>query len=166
MAIAAGGAAPGRRRAGALGALLLVAGLVACTGSCVRLNWSRQTVQQPIHEGRLALLVPGDGLGRCLEVLGAPLWVGELGGGAMTLAYGWLEESGWGANVSAPLGDNFSASFDYDRLDRRAQGLLLVLDADQRLVVARRGALRDLLAESPGRQPAFDARWLEDAGGH
>ena len=47
------------------------------------------------------------------------------------------------------------ASFDYATVDRETQGLLLVFDGADRLVLMREGFLRDLLAEDEGRSPAL-----------
>ena len=145
----------------ALRAGAFAAALVLSASSCVRLSYNRETVHVPIEDARLAELFPGDGLERCLTVLGAPLTVRELGGGKSALVYGWLDQKGWGVNVSTPVADNVSASLDYDRVDSRARGFLLLFDADQRLEIARRGLLRDLLLELPRPRPAFDATWNE-----
>lgn len=135
-------------------------GLALAASSCVRLTFSRQMVESPVRDGDLAQLAPGDGLGRCLDVLGAPLRVLELGEGGSALVYGWAKESGFGFRASAPIKNGASASFDYDSLDRRAQGVLVQLDAGQRVILVRRGVLADLLAEAGRRRPAFDGRWI------
>lgn len=152
------------RQRAAVGPALLRAALLAALssgllGSCLRLNWNRQTIHVPIPDQRLEELAPGDELARCLELLGAPLLVRELGEGAAALVYGWLDQEGWGLNVSVPVGDRLSASFDYDQVDSRARGILVLVDAERRLVAARQGALRDLLAQVPRPRPAFDPRW-------
>lgn len=138
--------------------------LVLGSSSCLRLNWSRQMIHTEVSDGVLAQLGPGDGLQRCLALLGAPLLVLELGGGESALVYGWLKEAGFGFNVSAPVSDNYSASFDYDQIDRRVQGILLLLDGEQRLILVRRGLLRDLLAEHARKRPAFDRTWVGESG--
>lgn len=143
-------------RAGAFAAALVLG-----ASSCVRLSYNRETANVAIEDDRLAELVPGTGLERCLEMLGAPLVVSELGGGRSALVYGWLHVKGWGVNVSAPISDNVSASLDYDRVDSRARGFLLLFDAEQRLEIAKRGLLRDLLLELPRPRPAFDPAWTE-----
>lgn len=145
----------------ARGALGLALALGA--GSCIRLNWSREMVETPIPAERLAELAPGEELGRCMELLGAPLLVLELGDGGSALIYGWSRQSGFGFRASAPVKDAVSASFDYDSLERRAQGVLVQLDAGQRVVLVRRGLLADLLAETGRKRPAFDGRWVERA---
>ncbi len=146
----------GAIRRGLLGLVLALS-----ASSCLRFTYSRQMVDSPVPTESLARLAPGDGLGRCLELLGAPLLVLELGDGGSALVYGWSRESGFGLRVSAPIKNGASASFDYDSLERRAQGVLVKLDAGQRLVLIRRGSLKDLLAEAGRKRPAFDGRWID-----
>ena len=152
-------AVDGVRRAIRRGSLGLVLALSA--SSCLRFTYSRQMVESPVPAETLAGLAPGDGLGRCLELLGAPLLVLELGDGGSALVYGWSKASGFGLRVSAPIRGGASASIDYDSLARRAQGVLVKFDAGQRLVLIRRGSLKDLLAEARRKRPAFDGRWID-----
>ena len=152
-------------------AALLALALAPLLVGCVRVSWQRESLHAPVTDEQLDALEPGTSLEECLARLGAPLLVRELPAGAFALAYGWLDDQGLGLNVSVPVTDSWSASVDYDRIRRETRGVVLFLDADQRVVVVRRGLLRDLLAELPERPPAFLPAWTvepdgeEEAGG-
>lgn len=120
----------------------LLASVLAALGSaCVTGNLeTRDELEKP--EGFDAL-APGDGLGECLDVLGAPLIVWEQGDG-MVLAWAWREERGWGLSASVPVNDR-SASFAYRRALEGRDALMLFFDAGWTLVEVKEGALREVL---------------------
>jgi hypothetical protein len=126
---------------------LLLALLPLLTG-CVTGSWSRTNRFAPPDEGAVETLAPGQSdLGHCLAALGAPLWVWEYRGDGVALAYGWLEDVGWGIIVSVPLTEYYSASFDYRDRDSEMPGLVLLFDEGLTLRELRRGLLRDLTRE-------------------
>ncbi|MSR62262.1 MAG: hypothetical protein EXS08_07445 [Planctomycetes bacterium] len=124
--------------------------LCAVTG-CVSVNWTRESRYAPVASEHLARLEAGrTQLGDCLADLGAPLWVWEHTEGGQdgaALAYGWFDEEDVGVNVSVPVTDNSSASFDYTTLDARLHGLVLFFDERWVLTSFRTGWLRDLTRE-------------------
>lgn len=133
----------------ALGALLGTA--------CLQAGWRRTSRYEPIPEGALAgLEARRTDLGDCLRTFGAPLWVwehDEAGRAGAVLAYGWFDERDFGLQLSLPLSDYASASFDYATLDQRMHGLVLFFDGDWKLTHWRTGLLRDLTREA-ARPPA------------
>ena len=130
-----------------------------CAG-CVSLNWQRESRSGPLQReavARLALEAGRTELGECLAAFGAPLWVWEHvehGRPAAALAYGWFDENDLGFSVSVPLTEHFSASYDYDRIDQRMNGVVLFFDEHWRLLSWRTGLLHDLTEEAR-RPPAF-----------
>jgi hypothetical protein len=130
-----------------LKALLL---LPLCAG-CVSFAWERESRYAPVQHATLVRLEPGRTLADCLAELGAPLWVWEHVEGeaqAAALAWGWFDERDLGIRVSVPVSEELSASFDYDQIDQRMQGLVLFFDQDWRLTRWRSGFLRDLTREA------------------
>jgi hypothetical protein len=128
-------------------ALLLLA---PCAG-CVSYSVGRESRYEPVPAATVARLRAGSDLGECLAELGAPLWVWEHvehGEPAAALAYGWFDEREVGFRMSAPVSDDFSPYFDYDRIDQRMRGLVLFFDPDWRLTSWRVGLLRDLTREA------------------
>jgi len=93
----------------------------------------------------------------CLETLGAPIWVWETSGGHPALAWGWLEERDLGVRISVPLADSASASFNYNDVDSRMQGLVLFFDSEMNLSATRRGLLSDFTEGGRRRRPALVA---------
>lgn len=139
----------------------LIVAVVCLSTGCLRLNWTRETRYEPVEPAALQQLEQGGlDLERCLALLGAPLWVWEdRGGRGALLAYGWFKEKNVGFNVSAPVSDYYSATFEFDQMDTRMRGLVLFFDADWRLVSSRTGLLRDLTREA--RRPPADVDLLE-----
>jgi len=135
-------------------ALVLV---LLCAG-CATFSWERESRNSPVPPEAIARLEAGKtGLGECLAAFGAPLWVWENvehGRPAATLAYGWFDVRDLGFSVSVPLTDNYSASYNYDRIDQRMKGLVLFFDEDWRLLSWRTGLLQDLAREER-RPPAY-----------
>ena len=137
-----------------------VLALAALGASCVSLNWQRESRNGPLRGeaiARLGLEAGKTDLDECLDAFGAPLWVWEHvehGRPAAALAYGWTDENDFGFSVSVPLTEYFSASYDYDRVDRRMKGVVLFFDENWKLVSWRSGLLHDLTEEAR-RPPAF-----------
>jgi hypothetical protein len=126
---------------------------LACS-SCVRVSWSRVEVGRSLPEGLHAAFTPsGTDLAQCLERLGAPLYVWELSAEEYGLAYGWDYHRGWGLNLSIPLTQEFSASVDYEDLDQKLRGVVLIFDRHDRLLRKRTGFLADTLGGGGRRRP-------------
>lgn len=127
-------------RASLLLSLLLLAG-------CVQLTWLRANVEAPIDDNRLLQLQPDrSDLDDCLSALGAPHQVWESIGG-IVLAYGWLDQAGWGVSLSYSFERFVSASFRYDDDASDLNGVVLVFDHDLRLRSIRRGYLAEITAD-------------------
>ena len=136
---------------------LLLASAPLLTG-CIQAQFERDNRLRPIEESELATLQPGEStLDECLDALGAPLFVRERQTYGAELAYGWYKQWDWGLSISIPVTDNASASFDYDEIDAKLRGAVLLFDEDWRLEVVRTGFLRDLVAREV--TPAY----LDDA---
>ena len=115
--------------------------------SCVQAQFERNNQLRPVVEEDLLQFVPGETkLDDCLAVLGAPLFVRERQTYGAELAYGWFHQTDWGLSVSLPVAENVSASFNYDELDEKLRGVVLLFDEDWTLEVVRTGYLRDLVA--------------------
>jgi hypothetical protein len=129
---------------------------------CLRFNWGREWRHAPLERVSLAQLDAEDvDLSRCLELFGAPLWVWEdQGGQGVVLAYGWSREKVFGFNLSAPVTEYVSASFEYGKIDERMRGLVLFFDEDWKLRTWRTGLLRDLTRAA--RRPPADVELLEE----
>jgi len=135
---------PGVAAALSLSLLALCGGLA----SCVRLQWTRVEVHEPIPEALYDDLAPGvDTLGSCLERLGAPLYAWEVSSTSFALAYGWNDGRDWGFNVSVPVYRAASGSFEYGSADLDLHGLVLVFDEEGRLLRTERGYLREIAPE-------------------
>lgn len=136
----------------ALGALALA----LCCESCVRVSWSRVDVCRSIAPDLHAEMAPhATTLAQCLDELGAPLFVWEVSDDEYGLAYGWDHHVGWGVNVSVPLTQEISGSFDYEDLDSELNGVVFIFDRDDRLQRKRSGFLRDLVGDNARRRPAL-----------
>lgn len=121
----------------------LVALGLLCAG-CVSGNYRRETRLSRPDGVRPSDFEPGvTELGECLERLGAPLHVWEVGSGA-ALAWAWLEVSGWGVGFSAPLAKNFSASADFQDDSAEVPAWVLMFDENWVLESTQRGNLRSL----------------------
>ncbi len=123
--------------------------------SCVRFQYTRGNINEPIEDHQVDALQPGTShLGDCLQSLGAPDKVWEYADGGVALAYGWLEESGWGLNVSWAFELFVSISFDYSAAAQHMQGVVLLLDKELALQHIRRGFLSEITADLKRRRPA------------
>ena len=134
----------------------LLLALLPLLAGCVSGSWGRTNRHEPPSEEAIATRSPGEsGLGQCLDALGAPLWVWEYRGDGVALAYGWLERVAWGFDVSVPLTDYYSASFDYTDIDSEMPGLVLLFDGELTLRELRRGLLRDLILRAGRPRPSL-----------
>lgn len=137
-------------------AALAAALLLSCAGCVV---YSRRQHDEPLPPEAVAGLAPGAGLADCLQRLGAPARVFPHRGDGAALLWAWSDHDGWSIDVSVPLQDQLSASFDVDLDDTESRGCMLWFDGDLRLERWRSGRLGDLL-----RQRARPAAEPEDAG--
>jgi len=125
-------------RTGALALLLLA--------SCIRLDYVRTMVDEPVPDAKFEALRSGESLASCLESLGAPAYVWSDPRGVW-LAYIWVRQRGPRLSLSIPTFafalPGPSPSISYSRIKRRGEGITLCFDADLNLRFARRG-LTDL----------------------
>lgn len=117
--------------------------LVSTLSGC--LVYDRTRIDEPIPAGDFAALQAGQELGDCLRCLGAPTHVYEYRGDGMALLWAWQDSDQWSLDVSVPLQDQLSASFDLDLGSLDAQGAMLWFGPDLRLERFRQGRLGDLL---------------------
>ena len=124
----------------AAGLLLLpMLSLSACVG------YIRFRVDEPIAETALQQLQPGQELGACLALLGAPNQVFEYRGNGMALLWVWRDTDDWSVNLNLPLQDQVSASFELDLTDSALPGCVLWFGEDLRLERWRSGTLGELV---------------------
>jgi len=121
---------------------------------CLRVTWQRETRFAPPPAGAIGAAEQGGGLSATLATLGAPLWVWEHEQDGVALAYGWRQSRSWNFNLSIPISNDASASFDYTDVDREMTGVVFFFDRDLSLQEVRRGRLRDLTLERRRRRPA------------
>jgi len=126
---------------GALRALAV--GLLSMLSGCI--VYDRTRVDEPVPAADFAALASGQELGDCLRRLGAPTHVYEYRGDGMALLWAWQDSDQWSLDVSVPLQDQLSASFDLDVGAVDAQGAMLWFGPDLRLERFRQGRLGDLL---------------------
>ena len=100
-----------------------------------------------------SLSAGGGDLSECLEALGAPLNVWQVGDG-YALSWAWYDAEELSYRIQVPMTQTFNASLDYSTIARETQGLLLLFDRSDKLVVVKEGFLRDLMAEDDRRSPA------------
>ncbi|MHC4847539.1 MAG: hypothetical protein ACYTEG_03705 [Planctomycetota bacterium] len=115
--------------------LLLLAG-------CIRLDYVRTLVDEPVPDEKFETLSPGASLQSCLDTLGAPalVWNDPRG---IWFAYIWINERGPRVSASVPLLafalPGPSPSITYSHIKRRGEGVTLCFDNDLNLRFARRG---------------------------
>lgn len=122
--------------------------LLVLLAGCVRFNYGRTSIDEPIADETVAGLAKGDDLATCLDALGPPrlVWKDPRG---IWLAYIWINERGPSVSVSAPTDGLIpSPSVSYSFTKRRGRGVVLLFDDELKLVFARRG-LTDLPPEDP-----------------
>lgn len=123
------------------GLAALCLALATLTG-CIEFDLARSIqLRRPDHD--FDLLVVGEtDLEEALEELGAPLQVYEVGRD-VAVVWGWYKGSGWGVQVSVPIGDE-QGSVSYQDNTDKVEGLLLLFDQDWSLLSARTGNLSEL----------------------
>jgi len=135
--------------------MLAIASTLGST-ACVSFTYERHVAFEPIPDAAVSTLVIGTStLGDALDRMGAPLYVWEGVDGAVVLGYGFENQREVGINVSVPVIDRQSASFNYDDVAKRLEGYVLVFDRDLKLHIVRRGLLRDLALATRSR-PSFE----------
>jgi hypothetical protein len=132
--------------------LLLIPLLLAA--GCIRLDYVRTLVDEPVPDEKFEALVPGTSLQGCLDTLGAPAYVWSDPRGVWC-AYIWINQRGPRLAASIPLIafalPGPSPSITYSHIKRRGEGITLCFDYDLNLRFARRG-LTDLPDRQPGRR--------------
>jgi hypothetical protein len=119
--------------------------------SCIRLDYVRTLVDEPVPDEKFEALSPGISLQSCLDTLGAPalVWSDPRG---VWCAYIWINERGPRVSASVPLLafalPGPSPSITYSHIKRRGEGVTLCFDGDLNLRFARRG-LTDLPVDFP-----------------
>jgi len=133
-------------------------GLFAATlflASCVSVVWERDRWHRPPPRAAVDSLDGDDvHLAACLEALGAPLHVWQVADG-YALSWAWYDAEEVSYRVEFPLTQAFNASVDISTIDRNTQGLMLLFDDLDRLVLVKEGFLQDLMAEGDSRSPAL-----------
>ncbi len=120
-------------------------GLALLAGSCVKAQYERQVVLEPVATDELQQLVPGTSdLAHCLAVLGAPNFVWERSGDSIAIAYGAYRHQGWQVGASVNVTRGVNASFDYGELEALSRGYVLLFDERWKLESVSEGLLRDL----------------------
>ena len=144
-------------------------GVAACAAlsapflaSCAQGAYSQFRVyQQPLTES-VASLKPGESdLASTLDVLGAPVFVVEVGLG-MALAWGWQATTDWNVQVTGP--GNARGTFEYSSSDERTEGLVLFFDPTWTLASVQTGHLVDLLPKKKRPRDIYD-ELLDDVPG-
>jgi hypothetical protein len=101
---------------------------------CVRAQYTRTVINEPLEEDLVGWFEPGDDLGLCLGQYGAPIRVWETEDGGFAIAYGWLRDRGWGFSASYSLDTLAPAiSFSYDDQVKRMRGIVLWFDQQTKL---------------------------------
>jgi hypothetical protein len=132
--------------------LAAVCSAFAFATSCVVYNRTRK--DEPVAPDLLAVLRPGQSLDDCMRSLGAPNQCFEYRGDGVAMLWAWSDTDALSVDVSLPLQDQVSASFDLDLADTEAQGCMLWFGPDLRLERWKQGRLGDLL---PGRtRPSYE----------
>ena len=117
--------------------------VLALLSGCV--VYVRSQRDEPLPLAALEDLAPGRSLADCLAALGAPNQVFEHAGDGAALLWSWSDTDDWSVDVSVPVYEQASASFDLDLTDTDQRGLVLWFGPDQRLERWQRGTLGDLL---------------------
>lgn len=112
--------------------------------ACVDGDYNKFRIfQAPLMES-VESLRPGEtDLASALDVLGAPVFVVEVGLG-MALAWGWQATTAWNVEVSGPIGDA-QGQFQFSSTDEKTEGLVLFFDPSWKLVSVQTGHLADLV---------------------
>lgn len=126
-----------------VGRALLAAVVALSASSCVR--YMRYQYDEPLPPAALEALATGQSLTECLQRLGAPARVYEYRGSGAALLWAWRDADAWEIDLSLPLQDQVSASFDLDLAAVEGSGCMLWFDADLRLERWRSGPVGELL---------------------
>ena len=135
------------KRAALLASLLL-------SSSCISVVWERDRWHGPPTAEAVDALHEGADLERCLDVLGAPLRVWQVGSG-YALSWAWYDSKELSYRLQVPLGQGASTSLRYTNVGRDTEGLLLFFDAKDKLVLVEQGFLKDMMSEDEERSPAL-----------
>ena len=76
-------------------------------------------------------------------------------GSGYALSWAWYDSKELSYRLQVPLGQGASTSLRYTNVGRDTEGLLLLFDAKDKLVLVEQGFLRDLMGEEEGRSPAL-----------
>ena len=131
-----------RRAVVVLGALALLAG-------CVTASYRRTRIGEPVPPGAEDGVVPGQDLGAALAALGAPSLVWASENGDVVVAWTWLDAAGLDFGVRYSFERFVTASFDWASLRREIDAVVMIFDAELRLLDVRRGKLGELIPEAP-----------------
>ncbi|MBL8860332.1 MAG: hypothetical protein JNL28_17615 [Planctomycetes bacterium] len=113
--------------------------------ACVSFRYERHATFEPLNSEAIGELDIGtSGIGDALALLGAPVYVWEGVGDSIVLAYGFEHSRERGFTISIPVFDRSSASFSYDDVSSKLEGIVLVFGPDEKLEIVRAGMLRDL----------------------
>ncbi len=125
--------------------MILACGLALGASSCVKAQYERHIVLEPVQTDELQHLVPGESdLAQCLARLGAPNFVWERSGDSIAIAYGAYRHQGWQVGASVNVTRGVNASFDYGELEALSRGYVLLFDERWKLESVSEGLLRDL----------------------
>lgn len=131
-------------------------------GACVTGDYSQVSFNEPVDLQALRAMTPGeDNLSSVLAQLGAPVDVREYRVGpdrasGVALVYFWRRQYGWGLDISAPVYDDASVSFEMDFAGTDLPGCVLWFDQDLVLERWREGLVGDLLGVRRRPAPVLD----------
>ncbi|MBI1382217.1 MAG: hypothetical protein GC161_14160 [Planctomycetaceae bacterium] len=121
-------------------------------GSCVQLDWTRESYEEPMPKDAVQRIPIGADASVVFDVLGAPSGVWELAEGAVVLAYANRGGVEFGISGSLSLDDSpVAPSMAWGDEKIRIPGLVVELDSGFRVRDVRRGTARD--ASPPRRRP-------------
>ena len=121
--------------------------------SCISVVWERDRWHRPPVTETVNALQEGVDLESCLDALGAPLRVWQVGSG-YALSWAWYDSKELSYRLTVPLGQSASTSLRYTNVGQDTEGLLLFFDAKDKLVLVERGFLKDMMSEEEERSPA------------
>ncbi|MCK5944303.1 MAG: hypothetical protein KAI24_20115 [Planctomycetes bacterium] len=131
-------------------------------GACVTGSYDQVSINEPVDLEALRALEPGrDDLASCLAKLGAPVAVQEYRVAAdrssgMALIWWWSRRYGWGLDISVPVYDEQSVSFEMDFGGTDMPGCVLWFGEDLVLERWREGLVGELLAGRRRPSPVLD----------
>ena len=140
---------------------MLLASLLL-SSSCISVVWERDRWHRPPAVDTVDALHEGTDLEACLELLGAPLKVWQVGDG-YALSWAWYDSRELSYKLQIPLGQGANTSIKHTNIGRETEGLLLLFDANDELVFKEQGFLLDLMGENIERSPALPLRSKDEA---